>query len=80
VWAVKIAVTLAGAWVYFVSEAPFDALLAPATRDAIHFVLSVMWVAAMIMLGMIRRISIPRYIVGTCVGEDDIDILLWSEC
>ena len=58
-WAVKIAVTiiigLASVWVYFASDAQFDALLAPATRDAIHFILFVLWVAAIIMLGMIGQ-------------------------
>ena len=58
-WAVKIAVTIAIAllsvWVHFASDAQFDALLAPATRDAIHFVLFVLCVDAIIMLGMIGQ-------------------------
>ena len=58
-WAVKIAVTIAIAlvsvWVHFASYTQFDALLAPATRDAIHFVLFVLWVAAIIMLGVIGQ-------------------------
>jgi hypothetical protein len=56
-WTVKIGMTIAGALlgslVYFASDAQFDALMAPATRDAIYFVLFVLWVAAIIMLGMI---------------------------
>jgi hypothetical protein len=48
-WAVRIAVTVAIAlvsvWVHFASDTQFDALLVPATRDAIHFVLFVLWVA-----------------------------------
>jgi hypothetical protein len=55
-WAFKIAVTiiigLASVWVYFASDAQ---LLAPAARDAIHFILFVLWVAAIIMLGMIGQ-------------------------
>jgi hypothetical protein len=58
-WALKIAVTiiigLASVWVYFASDGQFDALLAPATRDAIHLILFVLWVAAIIMLGMIGQ-------------------------
>jgi hypothetical protein len=59
VWAVKIAVTIAIAlvsvWVQFAPDAQFDALLAPATRDAILFALFILWVAAIIMLGMIGQ-------------------------
>ncbi|MGZ7030263.1 MAG: hypothetical protein ACXVG9_13145 [Terriglobales bacterium] len=58
-WTVKIGITVAGALlgslVYFASDAQFDALMAPATRDAIYFVLFVLWVAAIIMLGMIGQ-------------------------
>ena len=39
----------------FASDAQFDALLAPATRDAIYVVLFVHWVSAIIMLGMIGQ-------------------------
>ena len=58
-WTVKIGITVAGtllgSLVYFASDAQFDALMAPATRDAIYFVLFVLWVAAIIMLGMIGQ-------------------------
>src|SRR5260370_15122465 len=58
-WTAKIGVTVAMAllsvWVHFSSNAQFDALMAPATRDAIYFVLFVLWVAAIIMLGMIGQ-------------------------
>ena len=58
-WAVRIGVTTAvvliGVWVYFAADAQFDALLAPATRDAIYIVLFVLWLAAIIMLGMIGQ-------------------------
>ena len=58
-WTVKIGVTVAGgllgSLVYFASDAQFDALMAPATRDTIYFVLFVLWVAAIIMLGMIGQ-------------------------
>ena len=57
--AAKIAVTvvtvLVSVWVHFASDAQFDALLAPATRDGIYVVLFVLWVAAIIMLGMIGQ-------------------------
>ena len=57
--AAKIAVTLVAAlvsvWVYFALDAQFDALLAPATRDAIYVALLVLWVATIIMLGMIGQ-------------------------
>ena len=59
IWVAKIAVTIAftlvSAWVYFASDAQFDALLAPATPYAIYTVLFVLWVAAIIMLGMIGQ-------------------------
>ena len=58
IWAAKIAVTVVAAlvsvWVYFASDAQLDALLA-ATRDAIYVALLVVWVAAIIMLGMIGQ-------------------------
>ena len=58
-WTAKIGITVAGALlgslVYFASDAQFDALMAPATRDAIYFVLFVLWVAAIIMFGMIGQ-------------------------
>jgi hypothetical protein len=58
-WTVKIGVTVAwallGSLVYFASDAQFDALMGPATRDAIYFVLFVLWVAAIIMFGMIGQ-------------------------
>jgi hypothetical protein len=57
--AAKIAVTvvtvLVSVWVHFASDAQFDELLAPATRDGIYVVLFVLWVAAIIMLGMIGQ-------------------------
>lgn len=58
-WALKIAVTiiiaLVSLWVYFVSDAQFDALLGPATRAAIYTVLFILWVTAIITLGMIGQ-------------------------
>ena len=57
-WTAKIGITVGGAvlgsLVYFASDAQSNALMAPATRDAI-FVLFVLWVAAIIMLGMIGQ-------------------------
>jgi hypothetical protein len=35
---------LVSVWVYLASDAQFDALLAPATRDAIYVALLVVWV------------------------------------
>ena len=47
---------LVSVWVHFASDGTqFDALLAPATRDGIYVVLFVLWVAAIIMLGMIDQ-------------------------
>jgi hypothetical protein len=60
-WAVTMAVTIVIAlvtvWVYFASDAQFDALLVPATaccnlHRSIHLIL---WVTAIIMLGMIGQ-------------------------
>jgi hypothetical protein len=57
--AVKIAATiviaLVSVWVYVASDAQFDALLAPATRVAIYIVLFILWVTAIIMLGIIGQ-------------------------
>ena len=58
-WAMKIAVTiviaLVSVWVYFASVAQFDALLAPATPAAFYTVLFILWVTAIITLGMIGQ-------------------------
>lgn len=59
IWPAKIAVTIVAAfvsiWIHFASDAQFDALLAPATRDAIQVVPFVLWAAVIIRLGMIGR-------------------------
>ena len=63
-WTAKIGITVAGALlgslVYFAPDAQFDALMAPATRDAIYFVLFVLWVAAIIMLCLLYTSPSPR--------------------
>ena len=55
IWVAKIAVTIAftlvSAWVYFASDAQFDALLAPATPYAIYTVLFVLWWLRSLCLG-----------------------------
>jgi hypothetical protein len=56
-WSLKVTVTIAAAllsvWAYCAPDAQFDGFLAPATRDAICVILFVLWVAAIVALGMI---------------------------